>query len=512
MMFSPPPGGGTLFTLLATSVASASRHHPSHHHQHAAAAFTTKTTTATATARSRCRSSLLCSSSQSHGHGLPKDYPNLNLITDSLSAIRKAAKITTYLQPTTSTSAISGITKTDTSPVTIGDFAAQAIILHLLADIDKDKESQSELGDGDSNGDSNGHSNVFVAEESSKNLNQELSMEILKVFEQVGLQGFIANEEELKKSIDLGQTYHASSGELLDSVQKKVQMQSDSASASANFNASSSSSSKLRVWCLDPIDGTRGFLRGKRDGGQYCIALALIEDGEPIMGILACPNLPADKNDENYAWGEDEGEDEHEHGLDGEMGKKRGCIFVASRGGGCFQLPLYAPSGDDSDTMGAERVNVTKNNNNNNNGEGQFPLEEARFCVGVEKYGDPEGKVTAIAKKIHGRLDDDGEILFTRRMDSQVKYGVVARGGSEFITRLPKKEYHEWIWDHAAGRIVIEEAGGMQTDTEGALIDYGLGAKMDKDVDGILISAGGIFHEALLDAYREQEEERSSSS
>lgn len=463
------PAGTFVFSTLSTLLATAaSPHHPVH------AAFTTTTTT---TSTSRTRSSLRCSS-----QSLPEDYPNLNLITTTLSAIRKAAKITTHLQPTTSTSQISGITKTDTSPVTIGDFAAQAIILHLL-----DTELGHEHDDG---------TNVFVAEESSKNLNQDLSIEILKVFEQVGLQGFIANEEELKKSIDLGQTYDASSGELLDSVQKKIQMQ----------NASASPSAKTRVWCLDPIDGTRGFLRGKRDGGQYCIALALIEDGEPIVGILACPNLPADKNDENYAWGEDEHDGESQAGTESGMGKKRGCIFVASKGGGCFQLPLYASSGDDRDTMGAERVNVSKN------GEGQFPLEEARFCIGVEKYGDPEGKVTAIAKKIHGRLDDDGEILFTRRMDSQVKYGVVARGGSEFITRLPKKEYHEWIWDHAAGRIVIEEAGGVQTDTEGALIDYGLGAKMDKDVDGILISAGGIFHEALLNAYREQEEQRSPSS
>jgi 3'(2'), 5'-bisphosphate nucleotidase len=86
----------------------------------------------------------------------------------------------------------------------------------------------------------------------------------------------------------------------------------------------------------------------------------------------------------------------------------------------------------------------------------------------------------------------------------------VARGGAEYITRLPKKEYVEWIWDHAAGRVVIEEAGGVQTDTNGDLIDYGLGAKMDADVDGLLMSSGGIFHDAILDAYREQEEERNS--
>jgi hypothetical protein len=31
---------------------------------------------------------------------------------------------------------------------------------------------------------------------------------------------------------------------------------------------------------LDPIDGTKGFLRG----GQYAVGLALIEDGKPVLG------------------------------------------------------------------------------------------------------------------------------------------------------------------------------------------------------------------------------------
>ena len=43
-----------------------------------------------------------------------------------------------------------------------------------------------------------------------------------------------------------------------------------------------------RSWTLDPIDGTKGFLRGD----QYAIALALIEHGEVVLGVLGCPNLP----------------------------------------------------------------------------------------------------------------------------------------------------------------------------------------------------------------------------
>src|SRR5262249_40103941 len=42
-----------------------------------------------------------------------------------------------------------------------------------------------------------------------------------------------------------------------------------------------------RFWTLDPIDGTKGFLRGE----QYAIALALIVDGQVVVAALACPNL-----------------------------------------------------------------------------------------------------------------------------------------------------------------------------------------------------------------------------
>lgn len=150
---------------------------------------------------------------------------------------------------------------------------------------------------------------------------------------------------------------------------------------------------------------------------------------------------------------------------------------------------------NDTSTLGCQRIHVTENNGN-----GNIPLSKARFCIGVEKYSDPDGRISSIAKSIHGELNNDGDILYSVRMDSQVKYGVLARGGAEVFARLPKKSYVEWIWDHAPGRVVIEEAGGMQTDTNGNVIDYGLGAKMDKDVDGIIASSGGIFHDALVNS------------
>ncbi len=42
-----------------------------------------------------------------------------------------------------------------------------------------------------------------------------------------------------------------------------------------------------RFWTLDPIDGTKGFLRGE----QYAIALALIVGGQIEVAAMACPTL-----------------------------------------------------------------------------------------------------------------------------------------------------------------------------------------------------------------------------
>lgn len=46
-----------------------------------------------------------------------------------------------------------------------------------------------------------------------------------------------------------------------------------------------------RFWVLDPVDGTLGFVRGD----QYAVALALVEDGEVVLGVLGCPNYPLRK-------------------------------------------------------------------------------------------------------------------------------------------------------------------------------------------------------------------------
>jgi myo-inositol-1(or 4)-monophosphatase len=43
---------------------------------------------------------------------------------------------------------------------------------------------------------------------------------------------------------------------------------------------------RRRLWVVDPIDGTRDFLR-RRPG--WCVSVALVEDRVPVLGVLAAP-------------------------------------------------------------------------------------------------------------------------------------------------------------------------------------------------------------------------------
>jgi hypothetical protein len=178
---------------------------------------------------------------------------------------------------------------------------------------------------------------------------------------------------------------------------------------------------------------------------------------------------------------------------------------VASKGSGCYQLSLV-PGKSCRRIQGAAAVA---------SGTTVDP-SEARFCIGVEEaFADPLGKCKDMARLLHGSegIDKDtGDIIKACRIDSQAKYGVLARGGADLYVRLPKEGYQEWIWDVAPGIVVLEEAGGRVTDTDGNPIDFRSlaadGAKLPTSVRGVLGASDKQVHAALVDAYQRQEEHR----
>ena len=61
------------------------------------------------------------------------------------------------------------------------------------------------------------------------------------------------------------------------------------------------------------------------------------------------------------------------------------------------------------------------------------------------------------------------------RLYSMVKYGAVARGDADVFMKFPKAGYQEKIWDHAAGVVVVEQAGGVVTDAGGGPLAFSAG-------------------------------------
>ncbi|KAK8478725.1 hypothetical protein V6N11_081498 [Hibiscus sabdariffa] len=95
------------------------------------------------------------------------------------------------------------------------------------------------------------------------------------------------------------------------------------------------------------------------------------------------------------------------------------------------------------------------------------------------------------------------------RIDSHAKYGALSRGDGAIYLRFPHKGYREKIWDHAAGCIVVTEAGGVVTDAAGKPLDFSKGKYLDLDT-GIIVTNQKLMP-LLLNAVRESLKEKVAS-
>lgn len=315
----------------------------------------------------------------------------------AIRAVRRAARLVVRIQSELVTSAL---TKGDRSPVTVADFASQAIVGHLF---------QRELPD-----------DPLVAEEDSAMLCGDESEALQQVTHFVASELRAASPEQVCAWIDRGNGRPAK-----------------------------------RFWTLDPIDGTKGFLRGE----QYAVALALLVDSRVELGVLGCPNLV--------------------DGSEPEIGGE-GSLIVAVRGQGTWTAPLSKDGGTDD----FKQLNVSL----------RAEPSQARVLRSVESGHTDTGKIGEVIEALDVQADP---VL----MDSQAKYAVLAAGRGDLLFRLlsPKQpDYREKIWDQAAGSIVVEEAGGKITDLAGRPLDFGAGRTLANN-RGVMASNGQL-HEAALKA------------
>ncbi|PVH84177.1 3',5'-bisphosphate nucleotidase-like protein [Cadophora sp. DSE1049] len=316
------------------------------------------------------------------------------------------------------------ISKDDASPVTIGDFGAQALIIHAIKKNFPDDQ--------------------VVGEEEASTLrdNQKLRDQIWGLVD-----GAKLNDSEAEKVL----------GGPIESLDAMLDAIDAGNSAGGN---------KGRIWALDPIDGTKGFLRG----GQYAVCLALMVDGDVKVGVLGCPNLPVDDSAPLTA----------ESGVDQTDAEGKGVLFAAVAGQGAISRPLGTAGLGKSQPIQMKPVK---------------DLTQATFCESVEAGHSSHGDQFAIATKL-------GVTKPSVRMDSQAKYGSIARGAGDIYLRLPvSATYQEKIWDHAAGDLIVREAGGQVTDTLGRRLDFSKGRTLAENKG--VVAAPAAVHGQVLDAVKE---------
>lgn len=189
-------------------------------------------------------------------------------------------------------------------------------------------------------------------------------------------------------------------------------------------------------WALDPIDGTKGFLRRE----QYAVCLAHIVGSDPIVGVLGCPNLPRDRTAR----------------LDDRT--DAGAIYLAGPSGPAFEVGLdgldVRPLIVDDPSAHVSRVGVRKSD------------DDIVITHSVDTGHTRLDRVQAV-------LDRMGRSFHSIPCDSQAKYALVARGQAHAYIRIPANQQRaECVWDHAAGAAIATRAGMIVTDLRGAPLDF----------------------------------------
>ncbi len=154
-----------------------------------------------------------------------------------------------------------------------------------------------------------------------------------------------------------------------------------------------------RYWLVDPLDGTKEFL--KRNG-EFTVNVALIDDGVPVLGVVGVPVL--------------------------------GLTYAGVRGAGAWRIDAAGRTPIRTRAMAGR-------------GRADAPVT----VVASRSHGaDTVAQwLEAIERRV-GRVE-------TRNMGSSLKLCLVAEGSADIYPRLaPTAE-----WDTAAAQAVVEAAGGL---------------------------------------------------
>ncbi|KAJ0981540.1 hypothetical protein J5N97_009795 [Dioscorea zingiberensis] len=162
----------------------------------------------------------------------------------------------------------------------------------------------------------------------------------------------------------------------------------------------------------------------------------------------------------------------------------KGCVMYAQRGTGeAWMQPLVHDCGKFDWKQAARKIQVSS-------------IDDpafATFCEPVEKANSSHSFTAGLAHSVGLRNQP-------LRVYSMVKYAAIARGDAEIFMKFARAGYKEKIWDHAAGVLIIHEAGGVVTDAGGHPLDFSKGLYLEGLDRGIIACSGAALHEKIIKA------------
>ncbi|XP_048490549.1 putative PAP-specific phosphatase, mitochondrial isoform X5 [Beta vulgaris subsp. vulgaris] len=233
-------------------------------------------------------------------------------------------------------------------------------------------------------------------------------------------------------------------------------------------------------WVLDPIDGTRGFLKG--GSALYVVGLALIVEGEMVLGVMGCPNWREHSLNKSRTDVEESQKNESSQGI----------IMAAHVGCGTWTIKLPEVLGGlmNMDSFW-ERSFV----------DGTSLVHEARFCIPESHTWDSIPLSNSLSATTNAANVGEKQILLLPACcGSLCKYLMVASGrASVFINRARAQTIMK-AWDHAVGMICVHEAGGKVTDWRGSEINLAadeMGRRTIVPSGGVVVTNGTLHGQIL---------------
>ena len=189
-----------------------------------------------------------------------------------------------------------------------------------------------------------------------------------------------------------------------------------------------------RVWMIDPIDGTKGFIAGT---GDFCVQIGLAVGGRAALGVLYAPATDV--------------------------------LYWAARGHGAW---VVRPTSEADESVKVERLSVTAETEL-----GRMRLAESRSHRGPRM----ESVVNVLGVRAEVRSHSVG-----------IKVGLLVEKQADLYIHLSPKTKQ---WDTCAPEAVLAEAGGRMTDVWGDPLRYNTPDVLNRNG---LVASNGAAHEEVI--------------